>query len=177
MRALLHSLASKGLRVTARPERLPAGAFSAAFLARTPPRWQATHRKPRMQPPGTPFRFALRRSAIRFARRCLPSASQRHAQFRLGRLPFCPKRKPRFLSFSYVPYTSAPKKFRHLGRTAMVIRRANRHAQLRASPLAAVLRAIRTWSGWHVFINARRIAHKMAFFPSVPRTVRRVLNG
>jgi hypothetical protein len=59
----------------------------------------------------------------------------------------------------------------------MVIRRANRHAPRGASPLAAALRAILTRIGWHVFINAWRIAHKIAFFPSVPRTVRRVLNG
>ena len=42
----------------------------------------------------------------------------------------------------------------------------------RTSPhFAFGLRAMRARHGRHVFINALRNAHKMAFFPSVPRTV------
>jgi hypothetical protein len=43
----------------------------------------------------------------------------------------------------------------------------NERAQRHVAPRSA----IRTRHGRHVFINALRNAHKMAFFPSVPRTV------
>jgi hypothetical protein len=55
--------------------------------------------------------------------------------------------------------------------------RRKRWTQAARQPRGRALSAIRWRHGRDVFINALRNAHKMAFFPSVPRTVQESFNG
>lgn len=115
-------------------------------------------------PPGTPFRFRLTpighsiRAPLPVPRLATSSAVSN------GRVAVGPKRNHGVLHVPPAPLSLEEKDSWHGSHAVTPMRRTSSGSPGR-------LRAIRAWHGRHVFINAWRIAHKMAFFPSVPRTV------
>ncbi|CAL8477209.1 protein of unknown function (plasmid) [Caballeronia sp. S22] len=120
-------------------------------------------------PPGTPFRFRLTpigqsiRAPLPAPRLATSSAVS------YGRVAVRPSEI--IASFQIIPHAFRSKRRIHGMTVTPLEHSCDANPSTNAQRHVAPRSAIRTRHGRHVFINALRNAHKMAFFPSVPRTV------